>query len=267
MSAAPDSIDRLLGIMARLRDPADGCPWDKAQDFSSIAPYTIEEAYEVADAIAETDWDALADELGDLLFQVVFHARMAEERAYFAFSDVVLRICEKMERRHPHVFADTPYGAEGGWEALKADERAAKTASGNAPASLLDGVGLALPALVRAEKLQKRAARGGFDWPDPAPVFAKVEEELAELKREMAVDGAPDPSRVAEEIGDLLFACVNLARHLKVDAETALRDGTRKFDRRFRRIEAELRKRGRGPAESDLAEMDALWTRVKLDEK
>jgi len=260
-----DSIDRLLAIMARLRDPERGCPWDSKQDFSTIAPYTVEEAYEVAEAIAEADWDALADELGDLLFQVVFHARMAEERGYFVFSDVVRRICDKMERRHPHVFADADYGADGDWEALKAAERAEKTAGPGEAASLLDGVALALPALARAEKIQKRAARGGFDWSDPAPVVAKVEEELAEIKQEMA--GGADPSRLAEEVGDLLFACVNLARHLKVDAETALRDGNRKFDRRFRRVEAGLRARGRAPAESDLAEMEALWVRAKLDER
>lgn len=260
-----DPLDRLLAIMARLRDPQRGCPWDSKQNFSSIAPYTVEEAYEVAEAIAEADWDALADELGDLLFQVVFHARMAEEHGYFAFSDVVRRICDKMERRHPHVFADTDYGADGGWESLKAAERAEKSADLGRDASLLDGIALALPALARAEKLQKRAARGGFDWTDPAPVVAKVEEELAELKQEMAADA--DPSRLAEEVGDLLFSCVNLARHLKVDAETALRDGNRKFDRRFRRVEAELRARGRAPAESDLAEMEALWVRAKLDER
>ncbi|MHA1114224.1 MAG: nucleoside triphosphate pyrophosphohydrolase, partial [Alphaproteobacteria bacterium] len=244
-----------------------GCPWDTAQTFASIAPYTIEEAYEVAEAIAAEDWDGLADELGDLLFQVIFHARMAEEQGKFTFSDVIRRICDKMERRHPHVFAGAEYGAEGGWEAHKAAERAQKRPTPDRDTSLLDGIDLALPALTRAEKLQKRAARAGFDWPDPAPVLAKIEEELAEVKSEMSADSGVNRSRVAEEIGDLLFACVNLARHMEIDAETALRDGNRKFERRFRRIEAELRAQGRKPQDASLAEMEEIWTAVKFKEQ
>jgi ATP diphosphatase len=245
-----DAITRLAGIMARLRDPATGCAWDIAQTFATIAPYTIEEAHEVADAIARDDMAALRDELGDLQLQVVFHARMAEELGHFTLADVVDGISDKMERRHPHVFGDTP---SAGWEEIKAQERA-----GGSDDSALAGVALALPALMRAEKLQKRAARTGFDWPDADGPRGKIAEELAE------VEAATSPVDRAEEIGDLLFAVVNWARHLGIDPETALRDASAKFERRFRAMEALA---GGRFNTLPLDEKDALWDEAKATEK
>jgi nucleoside triphosphate diphosphatase len=240
-------IDRLLAIMGRLRDPDIGCEWDRAQSFASIAPYTVEEAYEVADAIARGDMADLKDELGDLLLQVVFHSRIAEEAGDFAFPDVVAAISDKMERRHPHIFGD---GGEGhaDWERVKAAERAAKGSSG-----ALDGVAIGLPALTRAEKLQKRAARVGFDWPDASGARAKIDEELAEIA------AADDDTRV-EEVGDLLFAVVNFARHLRIDPETALRAATAKFERRFVAMEAMA---GDAFPALSLDAKEKLWSKVK----
>jgi MazG family protein len=256
-------IDELIQVMARLRDPEQGCPWDREQTFATIAPYTLEEAYEVADAIARQDMAELRDELGDLLFQVVFHAQMAREAGHFAFDDVVRAIVDKMVRRHPHVFADAQVAdaAEqtARWEAQKAAERAARAAQ--QAHSALDGVAVALPALVRAEKIQKRAARAGFDWPDIQGPLAKVREEVDEVAAELQA-GAPQ-AQVAAEIGDLLFAAVNLARHAGIDAETALREATLKFERRFRAVETGL---GKPLAEATLAEMDAQWEAVKRAE-
>ena len=249
---APSNIERLVAIMERLRDPERGCDWDVAQDFATIAPYTIEEAYEVADAIARGDMADLKDELGDLLFQVVFHSRMAEEAGLFALSDVVASISDKMERRHPHVFGDSGGGHEQHWERLKAVERVAK---GNAGA--LDGVAVGLPALLRAEKLQKRAARTGFDWPDPSGARAKIDEELAEIE-------AASPAEREEEIGDLLFAVVNWSRHLGVDPEAALRVANAKFERRFKAMEAEA---GTAFAGLDLDAKEELWLAAKTAER
>jgi nucleoside triphosphate diphosphatase len=261
MSEEP--IDRLLGVMARLRDPAQGCPWDREQSFETIAPYTIEEAYEVADAIERDDLAALKEELGDLLFQVVFHARMAEERKLFDFHDVAATLVDKMVRRHPHVFgSETIANADAqtvAWEQHKAAERAKDGGSG-----ALDGVPVNLPALLRAEKIQKRASRVGFDWREPGPALDKVSEEVRELAKEIA-DSAP-AERIAEEVGDLLFACTNVARLAGVDAETALRRATQKFERRFRAVEVLLAERGRTPDQSTLAEMDTLWNEVKAAE-
>lgn len=241
------SLDRLVSIMKRLRDPTSGCEWDSVQTFDTIAPYTIEEAYEVADAIARNDMDALADELGDLQLQVVFHAQMAEESGNFTLDDVIDRICDKMERRHPHIFGDAEHGGHHLWEIIKAEERAA-----DPDKSALAGVALALPALERAAKLQRRAARAGFDWPDASGPRAKIDEELAELERET------DHDRMLEEMGDLLFAVVNLSRHLNIEPETALREANRKFERRFRAIEGTA-----GFAELPLEEKEALWQRAK----
>jgi tetrapyrrole methylase family protein/MazG family protein/ATP diphosphatase len=254
-------IDRLLAIMARLRDPDRGCPWDREQNFATIAPYTIEEAYEVADAIEREDMTALKDELGDLLLQVVFHARMAEEAGLFAFDDVAEAISDKMERRHPHVFGDAEIASVAAqneaWEVHKAAER---QASGGA-ASVLDGVALALPALVRAAKISRRAARIGFDWPDADSVIDKIEEELDEI--EDAIDDRAPPAAL-EEIGDLLFATANLARKLDIEPETALRRATAKFERRFRRVETLAAERGIG---RNLDALEALWQEVKAEEK
>jgi ATP diphosphatase len=262
----PDTIQRLLAIMARLRDPARGCPWDREQDFATIAPYTIEEAYEVAEAIAQNDMAALKDELGDLLFQVVFHARMAEEHGAFDFDDVAQTIADKMLRRHPHVFGNVEIADAAAqsvaWEEHKAQERRAK--STDRKQSALDGVGVALPALTRAEKIQKRAARVGFDWQTAAPIFDKIEEEISELRAEL--DGNV-PTRLEDELGDLLFAVANLARHLEVDPETALRNATRKFERRFRRVETLLAESGKTPSGSTLDEMEAEWRRAKAEER
>ncbi len=245
--AAPHALSRLVAIMARLRDPDHGCDWDVRQTFATIAPYTIEEAYEVADAIQRGDLDDLKGELGDLALQVVFHARMAQELGQFDLADVLAGICDKMERRHPHVFGD---GSRPGWEALKAEERAAGD-----DGSALAGVARALPALLRAEKLQKRAARTGFDWPDASGARAKILEELDEI-------AAAGPTEVAEEVGDLLFAVVNFARHLKIDPETALRQANDKFERRFRAMEA----MDADFADRDLAQKEALWVRAKGEE-
>ena len=259
------SLDRLLRIMVRLRDPERGCPWDREQNFSTIAPYTIEEAYEVADAIARNDPAALKDELGDLLFQVVFHARMAEEAGMFAFDDVATAIAEKMERRHPHVFGEaeiTSVAAQNqAWEEHKAAERRGRSrAAGNAE-SVLDGVALALPALLRAVKLQKRAARIGFDWPQADPVFDKIAEEIAELRTEL--DRGGDRDRLEDEVGDLLFAVTNLARKLDLDPEAALRRSTAKFERRFRRVEAQAAEK---TPLLDLEALEALWQEAKREE-
>ena len=258
-------LDRLLEIMARLRDPERGCPWDREQDFSTIAPYTIEEAYEVADAIARDDMAALKDELGDLLFQVVFHARMAEEQSLFAFEDVAEAIADKMERRHPHVFGgvqiDSVAAQDKAWEEHKAAERRDRAQASGAAESVLDGVALALPALLRADKIQKRAARIGFDWPDARPVFDKLKEEIAELETELQ---KPAERRALEdEMGDILFAAANLARKLDIDPEAALRRATAKFERRFRRVETLAAERAVG---SDLDALEALWQQVKREE-
>jgi ATP diphosphatase len=261
----PPTIDALLAIMARLRDRQHGCPWDVEQTFETIAPYTIEEAYEVADAIDRRDYADLRDELGDLLLQVVFHAQMAQEAGHFAFDDVVASICEKMTRRHPHVFADARVDSAAAqtasWEALKAGERAAK---GETDASALAGVPRGLPEWQRALKLQKKAARVGFDWPDVGPVFDKLHEEIDEVRAEFAA-GA-DPARLTDEIGDVLFVCVNLARHARVDVSQALRHANAKFERRFRRMEALAAEDGSALAQQPLAEQDALWDRAKAEE-
>ncbi|MCK6451967.1 MAG: nucleoside triphosphate pyrophosphohydrolase [Alphaproteobacteria bacterium] len=262
-------IDRLIAIMARLRDPKGGCPWDLEQDFTTIAPYTIEEAYEVADAIQRGDMTGLREELGDLLLQVVYHARMAEEAGNFAFDDVATAIADKMVARHPHVFGgaeiDSAAAQTRMWEEFKARERAAKASASRQAPSVLDDVPLALPALLRAEKLQKRAARVGFDWPEARQVLDKIEEEIREVRAELD-QGAP-AGRIGDEIGDLLFALANLARHLKIDPETALRGCNAKFERRFRSIEQELAKEGKTPTDASLDEMEALWVKAKRGEQ
>jgi MazG family protein len=259
-------IEDLLRIMASLRDPEGGCPWDLQQSFLTILPYTLEEAYEVAEAIEKDDMDDLRSELGDLLFQVVFHARMAEERGCFDFRGVVGGICEKMVRRHPHVFANADLADEAAvrsnWEREKAAERGRKRADGRQGA--LEGVAQALPALVRAEKLQRRAARVGFDWDNAAGVHAKLREELAECAETMTEDADLD-ARV-HEIGDLLFSCVNLARHLEVDAEQALRTANHRFERRFRSVEHGLKAQGREPGADVRDEMERLWAAAKAVE-
>jgi ATP diphosphatase len=301
MSAdARKSIDDLLAVMAALRTPGTGCPWDLEQSFETIAPYTIEEAYEVADAIERGDLGDLEEELGDLLLQVVYHARMAEEQGAFTFADVAAAITAKMLRRHPHVFG-TPEeraagAAPGFWERIKAEERARKAGKGagvsppspratpispEAPhpsplpasgergsgQSVLDGIPLGLPALTRAVKLQNEAARVGFDWPSLAPVLDKLREELAELEEAIASTGpGVDRAAIEEEFGDLLFVVANVARHLQLDPETALRSANQKFTRRFRAIERKLAAAGRTPAQSTLAEMDRLWDEAKAEE-
>jgi MazG family protein len=260
-----EPMARLLAVMAWLRDREHGCPWDVDQTFRTIAPYTIEEAYEVADAIDRNDLAALKEELGDLLLQVVYHAQMAREAGAFDFSEVAAVIAQKMVDRHPHVFGDAKIAtAEAqtlSWETRKAAERAAKQADGG-PTGALDGVARALPALLRAEKIQKRAARVGFDWKNTGPVIAKIEEELRELQAELAA-GEVDRARVSDELGDVLFAVANLARHVKVDPEAALRATNDKFERRFRHIERRLAETGRTPAEATLEEMEALWQEAK----
>ncbi len=260
------SIDDLLAIMARLRNRDGGCPWDIEQTFETIAPYTIEEAYEVADAIDRKDYAHLRDELGDLLLQVVFHARMAEEGGHFAFADVVDSICDKMVRRHPHVFGDARFDSAqaqtANWEALKADERAA---SGDEDTSALAGVSRGMPEWQRALKLQQKAARVGFDWPDVAPVFDKLHEEIDEVRAEFAAGAGTE--RLADEIGDVLFVCVNLARHAKVDVSQALRHANAKFERRFRRMEVFAADDGTRLAALDLEAQDAYWVRAKREER
>ena len=258
------AMERLLAVMSRLRDPSGGCPWDVEQTFATIAPYTIEEAYEVADAIQRGAMDDLRDELGDLLFQVVFHSQMAEEAGHFRFEDVAEAIAGKMIRRHPHVFAGgEDRDADGqtlAWEAQKAAERAEKKSEDR---SVLADLPIALPALLRAEKLTRRAGRVGFDWPDAERVLEKLDEETAELREAMA-DGDPEP--IAEELGDMLFVIANLARKLKVDPEEALRRTNAKVERRFRYLEAKLHHRNSSPAEATLEEMETLWLEAKAAE-
>jgi ATP diphosphatase len=261
----PDGgLPRLLRIMARLRDPVSGCPWDIEQDFASIAPYTIEEAYEVADAIERQDWPELEGELGDLLLQVVYHSQMADEAGLFSFDSVTRRVSDKMVARHPHVFGQESRDKSAAqqtadWEKIKAAERA-----GKAQAGVLDGVAVGLPALLRAVKLQKRAARVGFDWPDVDQVIDKITEEARELTEARAT---LTQAEVTEEFGDLLFVMANLARHLEIDPEAALRAANAKFIRRFQHIEQRLAGQGSSPAQSNLAEMDALWNEAKARDK
>ena len=269
------TLPELLDIMAALRTPSTGCPWDLVQTFATIAPYTIEEAYEVADAIERGDMAGLRDELGDLLLQVVYHARMAEEQGAFAFADVVDAIADKMLRRHPHVFgsaAERAAGAAPGfWDRIKGEEKAQQAKSG---AGVLDDVPVALPALARAVKLQQKAAAVGFDWPSLKEVFDKLKEELGELEATLTPSpsvagertGTRDQEAVAEELGDLLFVVANLARHLRIEPETVLRRANAKFERRFAGIERKLRGLGKTPQQSDLAEMDRLWDAVKAEE-
>lgn len=267
-----NETDRLLEIMARLRDPERGCPWDVEQSFATIAPHTIEEAYEVADAIAENDLDGLKGELGDLLFQVVFHAQMASEDGAFGYEDVARAIADKMIERHPHVFGDASVedadAQTRAWEEQKAAERAAKAAAEGRRPSHLDGVTRGLPALTRAVKLQNRAARVGFDWPDAAPILDKVREELDEVSVEIDTpDGAERDARLADELGDLLFTCVNLARKLGVDPEAALRGTNSKFERRFRRVEQDLSAAGTPVEDAGLEAMEAAWQAAKQHDK
>jgi ATP diphosphatase len=261
-------VERLLAIMTRLRHPTEGCPWDRAQDFASIAPHTIEEAYEVADAIRRGDCDDLRDELGDLLFQVVYHSRMAEEAGHFDFHDVARGVADKLVRRHPHVFGNAEVASAEAqtqaWEAHKAAERRDR-APDPAAVSHLDGVSVALPAMTRAVKLQRRAARIGFDWSGLTGVLDKLAEEQGELEEALRRHEGPD--RVAEEMGDLLFACANLARHLNVDPESALRLANSRFEARFRGMEAQMRAAGRSLEEASLAEMDVAWEKVKAEER
>ena len=277
MPEQTSGIQRLLEIMVRLRDPQGGCPWDVQQTFASIAPYTIEEAYEVADAIDRGDFDDLRDELGDLLLQVVFHARMAEEAGYFAFADVVVAICEKMQRRHPHVFAgSTVENAEvqtREWERHKRRERAARAGvdgGAHADSSALAGIARGLPEWQRALKLQQRAATVGFDWPDVNPVFDKLHEELDEVRAELrarTTDATANHERIEDEIGDVLFVCANLARHAKVDPGAALRRANAKFERRFRRMEQLATDDGVQLPELSLQAQDGYWNRAKAEEK
>lgn len=265
---AASQIERLIAIMQALRDPHTGCPWDQEQNFASIAPYTIEEAYEVADAIAAGDFVALPDELGDLLLQVIYHARMAEEAGHFDFADVARAIADKMVRRHPHVFGEEAARSAGmqsvAWEEQKRHERAARSETGT-----LAGIPVGLPALTRARKITARAGRVGFDWPHVDAVIEKLEEEIAELRAELpngAVVGA-DRARLADEFGDILFVAANLARKLDLDPEACLRQANAKFARRFAAVEASLATEGRTPAEASLTEMEILWQRVKQQEK
>jgi nucleoside triphosphate diphosphatase len=257
------AIDQLLAIMTRLRDPESGCPWDVKQNFDTIAPYTIEEAYEVADAIDRKNFDDLRDELGDLLLQVVFHSEMAREQGRFDFNDVVRAICNKMTRRHPHVFGDADVrDAEEQtrlWEAQKREER------NDGDNSVLAGIARGMPEWQRALKLQKRAATVGFDWPEVTPVFDKLHEELDEVRAEFAAGS--DPTKLTDEIGDVLFVCVNLARHAKVDVSQALRNANAKFERRFRHMEASASAQGISLSDLDLAAQDALWDSAKRNER
>lgn len=260
-----DNLQKLLDIMAQLRDPKDGCAWDVEQTFETIAPYTVEEAYEVAEAIDNNDMDALKDELGDLMFQAVFHARMAEEAGYFNFSDVIDAISDKMIRRHPHVFGDENYrDAEEqtvAWEEQKARERAEKKQK-----SILDGVTVGLPALTRAVKLQKRAARVGFDWPSTSGVIDKLNEEMLELSEELIAD-KQDQEKIEEEFGDMMFVYANLARHLKIDPEQALKKANNKFTRRFNKIEQEIVNKGSSFGQYSLNELEEFWQQAKIEEK
>ena len=269
LSKAAAAIERLLAIMAKLRDPNGGCPWDLEQSFATIAPHTIEEAYEVADAIERGDMAHLQDELGDLLFQVVFYAQMSREEGGFDFAGVADAISDKMIRRHPHVFGEAEVDSAAAqtvaWEAQKEAERRAAAAAADSRPSALDGVIGGLPAVLRAVKLQKRAARVGFDWPEAAQVLDKIVEEIDEIRHEMANGSAPE--RLRDEIGDLLFAVVNLARHLDVDPEGALRGTNLKFERRFRRIEALLAESGREAKDASLDELEALWVQAKAEER
>jgi MazG family protein len=272
-STRPDPrMNEILGIMVALRTPGTGCPWDLAQNFRTIAPYTIEEAYEVAEAIEAGDLPALRSELGDLLFQVVYHARMAEEQGAFTFDDVVAAITDKMVRRHPHVFgteAERAAGAAPGfWERAKAEERGRTQRDVDANTrSVLDGVPAALPGFTRAVKLQNKAARVGFDWPSLSPVMEKLQEELKELEEAVAGTEPDDRDNIEEEFGDLLFVVANVARHLHLDPEAALRRANQKFIRRFHAIERKLAEQGRTPLQSDLSEMDRLWDEAKREEK
>ncbi len=259
-------IQELIRVMAALRDPDTGCPWDREQTFPTLVPHTIEEAYEVADVIEREAYAELKGELGDLLFQVVFHAELANEQGWFDFDDVAAAITEKLVSRHPHVFADTVYSdlheQTLAWENLKRQERLAR---GESVDSGLDGISFGQPALSRANKLQKRAAQVGFDWSELAPVLDKINEELDEVRSE--IDAGAEPGRVEHEVGDLLFSCVNLARKLKIDPEQAVRGANQRFERRFRAIEQILRERGTSPSETELAEMDRLWDQVKRQEQ
>jgi MazG family protein len=256
------SIDALIDLMARLRDPENGCPWDREQTFQTIAPHTIEEAYEVADAIGRHSMSELREELGDLLFQVIFHARMAEEEGEFDFYDVVAAISDKMQRRHPHVFGeDVIESVEQQSQAWERHKQLERKEGGNNGVGHLDGIAMALPSVVRAHKLQQRAAEVGFDWPDVSGVFAKISEELEEVAVEMEQGSSVE--RIQDEIGDLLFACVNLARHAGVNAESALRGTNDKFVCRFRFVEQALAAQGHTFEQSDLEEMEALWARAK----
>ena len=257
-STSEAELRRLLDIMAALRDPVSGCPWDRVQTFDTIAPYTVEEAYEVADAIARRDFSALPDELGDLLFQVVYHARMAEEESRFGFADVARAIADKMLRRHPHVFRDTGQPPPS-WEDQKRSERV-----GRAPMGTLAGIPPGLPALARALKLTARAARVGFDWPDAAAVIDKLAEETAELSAEL---GGADPERLADELGDMLFVLANLARKLQLDPETCLQQANRKFIRRFAAMEQLIARAGKTPSDATLAEMEQAWQQSKAAER
>lgn len=265
-----DNITRLLGIMAKLRDPDGGCPWDLEQDFPTIAPHTIEEAYEVADAIQSGDMMAVKDELGDLLFQTVFYAQMGKERGLFDFDAIAAHTADKMIRRHPHVFGDVSVATADDqtrhWEELKARERAEKAKASGIPPSALDGITPGLPALTRAVKLQKRAARVGFDWTRADEILDKIEEEIGELRAELKAE-RQEKARVQDELGDLLFALVNLARRLDIDPESALRGTNFKFDRRFRFVEQALIKQGKKPETSTLDEMEELWVEAKKTER
>lgn len=259
-------IDDLLAIMARLRDPDNGCPWDVEQSFETIVPYTIEEAYEVADAVDRRNYAHLCDELGDLLLQVVFHARIAEEAGHFSFDDVVESICNKMVSRHPHVFAeakaDTADEVLSNWDAIKRLER---EAAGDEDRSALAGIARGLPEWQRATKLQKRAAKVGFDWPDVNPVFEKLHEEIDEVRAEF--DAGADPARLTDEIGDVLFVCTNLARHARVEVSTALRQANAKFERRFRRMEVIAADAGESLQGKSLAQQEDLWQQAKREER
>jgi len=264
MTTPLKTLPDLVAVMAALRTPVTGCPWDLEQDFASIAPYTIEEAYEVADAIARQDMPHLKEELGDLLLQVIYHSQLAAEQNAFTLDDVVDGITRKMIRRHPHVFGDAAArsagAAKGFWDKIKAEEKAAHGTVAEQPTGLLADVPVGMPGLTRAIKLQSKAAKVGFDWPSMAPVLAKIREEIGELEE---VVGGTDRARIVEEYGDLLFVMANLARHLDIDPEAALRGANAKFTRRFEFIEARLAALGRTPAQSDLAEMDALWNEAK----